>query len=111
MTHSYKLQHKSDYNGSCLIFIWLSVTMVTSHNGDDGHTTIRSMNQIVTFLPSRSMNLTGRNSNVHNTPLTNKSRYPRLNPCNYNFLKINLKYCKTVDKKRMTHIADLTSRV
>ena len=44
MTLSYKLQHKSDYNGSHLIFIWLSVTMVTSHNGDDGHTTIRLMN-------------------------------------------------------------------
>ena len=34
----------------------------------------------------------------------------RLNPCNYNF-ENNLEFCKTVDKKRRTHIADLTSKV
>ena len=73
---------------------WWQVTMVTMVIPLLGQWTL-----IVTFLPSRSMNLTGRNSNVHNTPLTNKSRYPRLSPCNYNTLKIIWSIVKQLIKR------------
>ncbi|KAJ0902909.1 hypothetical protein HanPSC8_Chr08g0342831 [Helianthus annuus] len=44
MTHSYKLQHKSDYYGSILINIW------SCHPCDDGHTTIGSSHPISDVL-------------------------------------------------------------